>query len=170
MKQPLKPFRINVGFLINEPIGFSREIPFSLGDYQLRSDERTESLSGEITLIRTQTGIQALLDFSAFVNAQCVRCLEEFKQPLHAVFQELYTFSPQTLSEDEEAIPEDGYLDFEKVISDSIFLEYPIKPLCKPDCLGLCILCGQNLNIGLCEHVKYEDLKKQSTRMNPYGR
>ena len=83
-----------------------------------------------------------------------MRCLENFKQPLHANFQELFTYSLEALSEDEESIPEDGYLDFEKSISDYLFLEYPIKPLCKPDCRGLCLVCGQNLNEADCEHVE----------------
>ena len=153
MNQPRRPFRINVGFLINQPIGFSREIAFSFEQYHFQNDGKTEDLSGTITLIRTQTGVEAVMDFSALVDAQCVRCLEDFKQPLHTTFQELYTFSQEPLSEDEESIPEDGYLDFEETIHDYIFLENPIKPLCKPDCCGLCIVCGQNLNAAACEHA-----------------
>ncbi len=153
MNQPQKPFRVNVGFLINQPIGFSREIPFSFGLYQFQ-EETVENLEGTINLVRTQTGVQALIDFTALVDAQCVRCLENFKQPLHANFQELFTYSLEPLSEDEESIPEDGYLDFENSISDYLFLEYPIKPLCKPDCRGLCPVCGQNLNEADCEHVE----------------
>jgi uncharacterized protein len=153
VKQPRRPFRINVGFLINQPIGFSREIPFSFESYQFPNDEKMEDLCGTIVLIRTQTGIQALMDFSAVVDAQCVRCLEDFKQALHTSFQELYTYSLEPLSEDEKSIPEDGYLDFEESISDYILLEFPIKPLCKADCRGLCMVCGQNLNLSSCEHV-----------------
>ena len=154
MNQSQKPFRINVGFLINQPIGFSREIPFSFGQYQFQEEEIIENLIGTITLVRTQAGIQALIDFTGLVNAQCVRCLKSFKQPLHTIFQELYTYSPEQISEDEESIPEDGYLDFEESIRDYLFLECPIKPLCKPDCRGLCVICGQDLNDADCEHVK----------------
>ena len=154
MNQSQKPFRINVGFLINQPIGFSREIPFSFGQYQFQDEENVENLIGSVTLVRTQTGIQALIDFRAQVQAQCVRCLEDFKQPLHTNFQEIYTYAAEPLSEDEESIPEDGYLDFGKSIGDYLFLEYPINPLCKPDCRGLCAVCGQNLNEAICEHVK----------------
>jgi uncharacterized protein len=153
VNQHRRPFRINVGFLINQPIGFSRDLPFSFERYKFGEDEITENLCGTITLTRTQTGIQAMIDFSALVDAQCVRCLEDFKQPLHTTFQELYTFSRESISEDEESVPEDGFLDFEESISDYIFLEYPIKPLCKPDCRGLCVICGQNLNDSLCEHA-----------------
>jgi uncharacterized protein len=26
-----------------------------------------------------------------------------------------------------------------------------MKPLCRPDCAGLCPVCGQNLNLGECQ-------------------
>jgi len=27
-----------------------------------------------------------------------------------------------------------------------------MQPLCKPDCKGLCPICGNNLNDSLCDH------------------
>lgn len=153
MNQPRKPFRINVGFLINQPIGYTREFPFEHEIFQFGNDEMAENLKGTIRLIRTQSGVQALIDCSAQVNAQCVRCLKDYKQPLTTNFQELYTFAREPISEDEESIPEDGFLDFEELICDYVFLENPIKPLCRTDCKGLCVVCGQNLNESTCEHV-----------------
>lgn len=41
-------------------------------------------------------------------------------------------------------------IDFNQDIREDIILEYPIKPLCKPDCRGLCFKCGKNLNQGGC--------------------
>ena len=35
-------------------------------------------------------------------------------------------------------------------IREEIILDYPIKPLCRPDCKGLCPKCGKNLNEGGC--------------------
>jgi uncharacterized protein len=29
-------------------------------------------------------------------------------------------------------------------------LDVPMRPLCRPDCQGLCMNCGQNLNEGDC--------------------
>lgn len=153
MNQPRKPFRINVGFLINQPIGYVREFPFEYETFQFGNDEKTDDLKGTIKLIRTHSGVQALIDCSAQVNAQCVRCLDDFKEELSTGFQELYTFARQPISEDEKSVPEDGFIDFEESIGDYIFLEMPIKPLCRPDCKGLCAVCGQNLNESTCEHV-----------------
>jgi uncharacterized protein len=33
-----------------------------------------------------------------------------------------------------------------------ILLEIPISPLCRPDCKGLCPICGNNLNEDTCHH------------------
>lgn len=34
---------------------------------------------------------------------------------------------------------------------EQVILSIPMHPLCKPDCLGLCPKCGQNLNVGKCD-------------------
>lgn len=49
-------------------------------------------------------------------------------------------------------IPEDGNIDFGPILREYLLLEMPIKPLCKPDCKGLCTVCGENLNLTTCEH------------------
>lgn len=41
-------------------------------------------------------------------------------------------------------------LDILEDIRQEIMLDYPLKPLCKPDCSGLCKVCGKNLNEGGC--------------------
>lgn len=46
-------------------------------------------------------------------------------------------------------------LDLTGDIREEIMLEYPLKPLCKPDCKGLCQICGKNLNEGGCD-CKYK--------------
>jgi len=35
-------------------------------------------------------------------------------------------------------------------IRQQIVMEYPMKPLCREDCKGVCPQCGQNLNEGTC--------------------
>ena len=45
---------------------------------------------------------------------------------------------------------EEHIIDLDPQIREEIILDYPLKPLCKPDCLGLCLKCGKNLNEGKC--------------------
>jgi len=49
---------------------------------------------------------------------------------------------------------EDAYrkvLDLTPDIREDILITFPQKFLCRADCLGLCTVCGQNLNEGSCD-------------------
>ena len=41
-------------------------------------------------------------------------------------------------------------IDIGQDIREEIILDYPLNPLCKPDCKGLCPTCGRPLNEGGC--------------------
>ena len=49
-------------------------------------------------------------------------------------------------------VPEDGQIDLEPLLREYALLEFPISPVCKPDCKGLCPVCGENLNRTDCGH------------------
>lgn len=87
------------------------------------------------------------------MEAPCDRCLQVVKVPVKATFeQEL--FSPETVSQMEEADEQDFMheydLDVEAFASNEILINMPVKVLCKPDCKGICPICGHNLNDGDC--------------------
>ncbi len=44
----------------------------------------------------------------------------------------------------------DEYIDLTEPVREDILLAFPQRSLCKPDCLGLCPRCGQNLNVRPC--------------------
>ena len=50
-------------------------------------------------------------------------------------------------------------------------METPFVVLCKPDCKGLCPVCGANLNEGDCEHVaQLEHKRSEDARAaNPFS-
>ena len=159
MNPSQKPFRINVGFLINQPVGYSRVLPFKLDKIDIE-DESLRNFNGSINLTRTQDGLIAQVVIDAEVESECSRCLEPFKNKIFSKFKEFFTFPYVEASEDEIRVPEDGNIDFEPILHDYILMEMPIKPVCKFDCMGLCDICGQNLNQSICEHYqnhKFED-------------
>jgi len=153
VNQPRRTFRINVGFFINQPIGFNRDIPFELDQYDFDESLSVRDLKGNLNLSRTQSGLRIQSDFTAMTSAQCGRCLENFDLALDSHFEEIFTYEYHPLSEDELIIPEDGNIDLEPYIRDYLLLELPINPVCKPDCLGLCDICGENRNLHDCGHA-----------------
>ena len=152
MNQLRHPFRINVGFLFNQPIGYTREIPFELPVVTFTNEFQFADFNGIAAFNRTQHGLLLIGSFKAKTRATCVRCLEDFDLPIQTNFEEIYAFPGFPLSENETFIPENGYLDLEELIGDFLLLEIPINPICKEDCQGLCGVCGQNLNFASCEH------------------
>ena len=166
MNSDRRPFRINIGFLINQPVGTLREIPVEAESYTLEKEFPVEDLHGVISLARTHNGIRSITEVYAATDSECGRCLEPFRQVLHTEFEENFTFGNRPLSEDELIIPEDGNIDFEPLIREYLMLEMPYSPVCRLDCKGLCVVCGQNLNENDCGHL-HPIFKSAQMALNP---
>ena len=95
--------------------------------------------------------------FSADTKLECVRCLKEFNFPLQWEFTELYAFNKKSVSESELMVPDDAHLELAPLLREYAMLEIPIKPLHDLECKGLCIECGQDLNVKDCGHGQEDD-------------
>lgn len=84
-------------------------------------------------------------------GTNCDRCLEAVPITLDLTVDWL-AVSPDVEAEDEDARNFlDGYqLDVEALVYDEILVNWPVKILCRPDCKGICPMCGRNLNAGSC--------------------
>ena len=156
MPNPRKPFRINVGFIIHEETGYSHEIPFELDKIKL-DDLELQNLTGSVIIGRTPQGLIVQGKFSADTKLECVRCLREFNFSLNWDITDLYAFNKKSVSESELLVPDDAHIDLAPLIREYALLEIPIKPLHDPECKGLCIECGQDLNIRDCGHRQDQD-------------
>jgi uncharacterized protein len=146
------PLRLNVGFVVAQSAGFSRDFPFDLQKINIPPDLQLNRLTGSVRATRTPQGILLQADLEAEINLECVRCLTDFKQPLHVDFTELYAFSQRYATDSGLIMPETGIIDLAPVLREYLLLEIPISPLCRPDCKGLCPVCGNNLNESQCYH------------------
>ncbi len=146
------PLKINVGFFHNLPIGSYRDIHFDFPELQLPPDLELKNFQGQVHISRTPQGLLFEGQFNAYTPSECVRCLDPFDQYLEIKFDEVYAYKSVNFTESGLFVPEDGNIDMGPVIREYFLLANPIKPLCKPDCQGLCTVCGENLNTGTCEH------------------
>ena len=149
--------QINVAQLLKEPTGSSRTIQV---DDTVCLDQNEElHVRGNANLLRVPRGILARGTFTTERQLVCSRCLAPFGQTL--VFQVEEEFSPTVdvasglplpLPEDSNtfAIDEHHILDLTELIRQYSLLTTPMKPLCKPDCAGLCPQCGANLTQNPC--------------------
>jgi uncharacterized protein len=156
MTNPLKPFRINVGFIMHEEVGFATEIPFELEKVNLE-DLELRNFTGTVTIGRTPQGLVMQGKFSAETPLECVRCLREFWHPLTWEITELYAFNKKSVSESGLMVPDDAHLELAPLMREYALLEVPINPIHAPDCKGLCIECGQDLNVKDCGHSQDDE-------------
>ena len=83
----------------------------------------------------------------------CDRCLSEVEHPFDLTI-EREVVSPDAAEpgelEEQEAFMEGYELNIDNLIENEIMTSWPMKVLCRPDCKGLCPVCGKDLNTGAC--------------------
>lgn len=96
-------------------------------------------------------------EVDATVPQICGRCLETFPVTLRASLD--LRFMPRPASADSLELSPDDFetdfyandqLDLGAVVETETTLALPMKPLCRPDCRGLCLACGGNRNLVSC--------------------
>jgi uncharacterized protein len=152
VSDPHSPLRLNVGFVVAQSAGFSRDFPFALPQINIPPDLRINGVNGSIRATRTPQGILLQVVLQAQTLLECVRCLTVFQQSLNVAFTELYAFSQRYITDSGLLMPETGIIDLAPVLREYVLLEIPISPLCRVDCKGLCLICGNNLNESTCNH------------------
>ena len=100
----------------------------------------------------TGEGYSLRLRFDASLSGPCMRCLEPaapiFTVDAREVSQPTEARRHQGEASAELSSPyvEDGVLDLRAWARDALALTVPANLLCRPDCAGLCPVCGANLN------------------------
>lgn len=109
----------------------------------------------------------------ADARTTCARCLGVADIHLEGEIEEYFLINPENqLSEDDEdieyaALPDDKRIDMIPLVQTALILELPLVPICKPDCQGLCPICGADLNTGECEHRG--ESAREIGKNNPFG-
>lgn len=127
-----------------------------------------EPFSGYFKL--KKLGIEIKLEgfLKGVVVLECDRCLSDYEFPIEHEFKisilpraSLNLEEEKELSEEEMEVSfyDNSWISFYELLKEEILLSLPYKNLCKPDCKGLCPICGTNLNKELCNCKGY---KKES--------
>jgi uncharacterized protein len=111
-----------------------------------------ERALAELTISQASTGTVFELGFTARVHGPCQRCLEDAVVETRIAAREYQATSPG--SSDELATPyvHEDRLDLSAWARDALALALPEQILCRPDCAGLCPVCGKDLNREPHEH------------------
>ena len=107
--------------------------------------------------------IRMTLKLSVPYVSECARCLDEVRGSFEEDFERTVvtkgSVSEEELDEniDEYAVIDDnGELDVDEAVAETIVLAFPKKLLCDEDCPGLCPKCGKRKKDGDCGCVTKE--------------
>jgi DUF177 domain-containing protein len=152
----------NVAGLLGEPPGSERDYLVDGAPVDLGDDLRlAEPVAGRVHLTRTNRGILVRASLRAALALECSRCLRDVALPVSVEVDEEYLPSidlatGHRLPTDDEPdvlrLTDHHELDLETPVREAIQLAEPIAPLCRPDCPGLCIVCGGRLDEGVHDH------------------
>jgi uncharacterized protein len=151
--------RFRVSQELRQPVG--TEFSLELRERSLLLDDTAavNNVQGDASLLRTDRGLLVTLRAAARLKGACSRCLTPLELPIEIDFQEEFipvvdpltgTHIASDEAEDSFLIDADLMLDLGEALRQYALMSLPGKPLCRPDCAGLCPNCGANLNEGQC--------------------
>jgi uncharacterized protein len=105
------------------------------------------TVPADLTITRASTGTVFALSFQARLHGPCYRCLEDAVVELPISAREYQATNPGESDELRTPYVVDERLDLSAWARDALALALPDKILCKPDCAGLCPVCGRDLNV-----------------------
>ena len=104
-----------------------------------------ESVPARLDLSRMAGGYAARVRFTTRVAGPCMRCLEDAEIAIEVDAREVD--QPGTGDEELRSPYIDGdELRLDSWAHDALALALPFQLLCRPDCRGLCPVCGVSLN------------------------
>jgi uncharacterized protein len=146
---PLRNLRLRPGEEHREQISLELA-PVMLGGAVYEPAPST--VDAELVIQRAQSGDVFRLRFASRVEGPCMRCLGAAAVDVAVDVQEYESSDPAAAEELRSEYIRDGELDVGSWAHDQVVLSLPEPILCRPDCAGLCPVCGKNLNDEPHEH------------------
>jgi uncharacterized protein len=147
--------RFNVAELLRAAPGTSER--HDITGLRLRLDEGLElarPIEGHVKLTNSGRGILVQGHLETALTEPCSRCLRDAVAAVRLDIEEealpsidLESGLPVDVDAEPDVLRLDDHheLDLEPAIRDAVSLAEPIAPLCRPDCPGLCEICGLDL-------------------------
>jgi uncharacterized protein len=156
----------NVATLLRSAPGTERRYAVEDVRMEIADDLKlAEPIEGEVRLSRTGRSILARARLTTAIEGYCSRCLNSVVAPIDVDIEEealpsidIDTGLPVNQADEPDALRLDNHheLDLGEPVREAISLAEPISLLCRPDCRGLCLVCGVDLN-NVTNHNHPED-------------
>ena len=146
---PLRTLRLRSGEEHREGLAVELD-PLTLGD--ARYEPVPSVVPAELVVQRAASGDVFRLRVAVRVEGPCMRCLGLAGVDVAVDAQEYEATDPGAPEELHSEYVREGELDVGAWAHDQVALSLPEPILCRPDCAGLCPVCGKNLNDEPHEH------------------
>ncbi|AFV11233.1 hypothetical protein DUF177 [Thermacetogenium phaeum DSM 12270] len=153
--------KIDVGELRKKKgrmMDFSGRIPcLTLDLQQTGITYRDLEISGQATNTGEGIFVEGIIRGQTDLN--CSLCLKAFSATIEVPFSESYYREEDSVSrlvEEEGRFYQEDEIILDDLIREGLYLALPMKPVCKPDCKGLCPVCGNDMNVQQCRCRKEE--------------
>jgi uncharacterized protein len=114
-----------------------------------------DAVPAGLVVARASTGTVFELRFRARLHGPCYRCLGDAVLDVDVEAREYQATNPEGSDELRTPYLSDELLDVQGWARDVVALALPEQILCRPDCAGLCPVCGRDLNVE--PHVHEEE-------------
>ena len=152
--------RVSVAALLKQPIGTSVQYEIAedpidpQGENAALLELGAQRLDAVIDATHTDPGILLEGHAKSVLAAECSRCLGPVGALVQAEFAEQYFALNDVVTgagrpdvpQDVATIGADFKVDLTTLVAEELILATPMAPLCRPDCKGLCEVCGEDLN------------------------
>ena len=149
----------NLSGLLSGTLGDSRQ--HEIENEQLTvADRLLTHINGPIYLIRTDRTVILDADITAVTQETCSRCLEvapvnirvKIDEEFYPLNIDLMDHLDSTSQDNDPALIIDkrNVLDLTEGLGQALVAAIPIAPLCKDECLGICVICAANRNLIDC--------------------
>ncbi len=105
-----------------------------------------EKVNAELSVSRATSGTVFELRFQTRLHGPCYRCLADAVIDVDVAAREYQATAAEDSDELRTPYVANDQLDLSTWARDALVLELPDKILCRPDCAGLCPVCGRDLN------------------------
>jgi uncharacterized protein len=147
----LRRLRLRPGEVRRELLDVELE-PFLLGGQ--RYEAHPESVPVEVEVTQASGATVFDLQLHAHLAGPCMRCLGYAELDAGAKAREFYDSTARPADDLRSDYVVEDQLQVEAWARDAIAIALPEQILCRPECAGLCPVCGKDLNVEPHEHVE----------------
>lgn len=154
----MKPATLSLDEVLDEPLRFAEvlSVPAAAFDREPLVAVTPLELAGEVSRIDGGYALSGRLVYGG--ELECSRCLAAYPFREDETFT-LLLYPRRPTAEGEKELEkdeldavffDDPHVPLAPIVEERVQMALPMKPLCRPDCKGLCAGCGKDLNQGSC--------------------